>query len=180
MPAPAGTSARLSISSFQVGVLLDPDGGRLPAGLKPVIGSELIAETGIVCVRIAFESAVSSETACSGLFASPLRSIQRPSQPVLLFRSALASNQRSLLSKCDSVYFLASTAGSTARSEPGPPVPSPKSVSKPAVPPLLSAPDTVTLANASAAPAGPGICHEPTRPPALAPWPRWMNGRAST
>src|SRR3954471_367331 len=144
------------------------------------MGSALIAETGILAVRIALESAVSSETACSGLLASPLRSIQRPSHPVLLLRSALASNHRSLLSKCDSEYFLASTAGSTARSEPGPPVPSPKSVSKPAVPPLLSAPDTVQFAKASAAPAGPGICQEPTRPSALAPWPRWMNGRAST
>ena len=85
----------------------------------------MIADTGIVVVRIAFESAVSSETACSGLFGSPLRSIQRPSQPVLLLRLALASNHRSLLSKCDSEYFLASTAGMTARSEPGPPVPSP-------------------------------------------------------
>ena len=153
-----------------------PIGGRLPAGLKPVIGSELIAHTGLEVVRIAFERAVSIETACSGLSADPLRSIQRPSQPVLLLRSALASNHRSLLSKWLSEYFLASTAGMIARSEPAPPVPGPYSVSKPIVEPLLSVPETTGLANASALP-GPGSCHEPIRPPALGPCRRLMFAR---
>ena len=93
--------------------------------MNPAIGSDGIAHTGLTAVRIDFESAVSIETACSGLVAEPLRSIQRPSQPVLTLRSLLAANQMSELSKWLRLYFLASTAGMTARLEPGPPVPSP-------------------------------------------------------
>ena len=127
--------------------------------VKPVIGSDGIAHTGLPSVRIAFDSAVSIEIACSGLSAEPLRSIQRPSQPVLVFWSLLAANQMSELSKWLRLYCLASTAGMTARSEPAPPVPSPNSVSKPKSASPLSPPpalETMALANASAAPPGPG------------------------
>ena len=63
--------------------------------VKPDIGSDGIAHTGLLSVRIAFDSAVSIEIACSGLSGDPLRSIQRPSQPVLVFWSLLAANQMS-------------------------------------------------------------------------------------
>ena len=93
--------------------------------MKPDIGSDGIAQTGLAAVRIDFESAESIETACSGFVAEPLRSIQRPSQPVLTLMSLLAANQMSELSKWLRLYFLASTAGITARLEPAPPLPSP-------------------------------------------------------
>ena len=93
--------------------------------MKPENGSDGIAHTGLVWVRIAFDSAVSIEIACSGLVSLPLRSIQRPSQPVLTFWSLDALNQMSELSKWLRLYCLASTAGMIARSEPGPPVPLP-------------------------------------------------------
>ena len=99
--------------------------------VKPDIGSDGIAHTGLLSVRIAFDSAVSIEIACSGLSGEPLRSIQRPSQPVLVFWSLLAANQMSELSKWLRLYCLASTAGMIARSEPAPPVPSPNSESRP-------------------------------------------------
>ena len=51
--------------------------------MKPAIGSDGIAHTGLTAVRIDFDSAVSIEIACSGFVPLPLRSIQRPSQPVL-------------------------------------------------------------------------------------------------
>jgi hypothetical protein len=54
---------------------------------KPSDASDGIAHTGLTAVRIDFESAVSIEIAWSGFVGEPLRSIQRPSQPVLTFRS---------------------------------------------------------------------------------------------
>ena len=92
---------------------------------KPAIGRLGIAHTGLTDVRIDFDSAESIEIACSGFVAEPLRSIQRPSQPVLTLMSLDAANQMSELSKWLRLYFLASTAGITARFEPGPPEPSP-------------------------------------------------------
>ncbi len=92
---------------------------------KPAIGRLGIAQTGLTEVRIDFDSAESIEIACSGFVAEPLRSIQRPSQPVLTLMSLVAANQMSELSKWLRLYFLASTAGITARLEPSPPEPSP-------------------------------------------------------
>ena len=59
-----------------------------PVGLtlKPLTGRPEIAHTGLTAVRIDFDSALSIETAWSGLVSDPYSSIQRPSQPVLLLR----------------------------------------------------------------------------------------------
>ena len=70
------------------------------SSLKPVIGSELIARHGhLSSCGSPSRARCRARPPAAGCSASPLRSIQRPSQPVLLLRSALASNHRSLLSK---------------------------------------------------------------------------------
>ena len=93
--------------------------------VKPSAERLGIAHTGMCAVRIAFESAESIEIACSGFVGEPWRSIQRPSQPVDLTPVVWPENQMSELSKWLSEYLIASTAGSTASSEPSPPSPLP-------------------------------------------------------
>ena len=80
-----------------------PDGEPYPPDafmVKPSADSEGIAQTGLTCVRIAFESALSMEIAWRGLVAEPLRSIHRPSHPVVEAPEE-PENQMSELSKCD-------------------------------------------------------------------------------
>src|SRR4051794_20306326 len=103
---------------------------------NPSALSDGMAHTGIVLVRIAFDSAVSIEIAWSGLPGSPLRSIQRPSQPVDFTPVVSPLNHMSELSKWLSEYFRTSAAGMSARFEPAPPVPLPHSVSRPPADPL--------------------------------------------
>src|SRR5262249_55423569 len=131
-----------------------PDGdANDPPIVKPSADSDGIAHTGLLAVRIDFDSAVSIEIACSGLVSDPLRSIQRPSQPVETTPPGLPWNHRSELSKWLSVKFVASTAGMIARlPEPSGTVSSPNSVSSPRSSTPLSPSwfwDTITFANAS-------------------------------
>ena len=85
MSGPAPSPARPRIVGFRSRPLTPPSFARVQ--VKPAIGSDGIAHTGLSSVRIAFDSAVSIEIACSGFVPLPLRSIQRPSQPVLTFWS---------------------------------------------------------------------------------------------
>src|SRR5262245_50874100 len=182
LPSLTATLASASICVLTSTDDAAPPGDAKPAFMvKPSALSEEIAHTGFLAVRIDFDSAVSIEIACSGFVSEPLRSIQRPSQPVDTTPPGAPLNHRSELSKWLTVNFVASTAGMIARSEPAPPLPSPYSVSSPRSATPLSPPppvDTITFANASGAPPASGV--EPTRSTVLGPWPRWIAGRAAT